>query len=190
MLRKIKQLGVTRLLKILYKSLRNHWIHYRLKRRGILVGYHATFQGKSSISGNDLKIGMNSRIVQSSLDARGGLTIGDNCIIMSTTIFTATHNFHSPTYDTIYKPVIIEDYVIIFSNAIILPGVRIGRGSVVGAGAVVYKDVLPMSIISGNPAQVISQRQCVHDQVVLPLIVSHYTVPELLGKAFRRRSKQ
>ena len=190
MLGKIRRLGLVRLFKILSKSLRNHWLYHKLKRRGIQVGYHVTFQGKSRISGNNLRIGANSRIVQSVMDARGELAIGENCIIMFATIFTATHNFDSPTYDTIFKSVVIDDYVIVLSHAIILPGVHIGRGSVIGAGAVVYKDVPSMSIVSGNPAQVISQRRCVHDQVSLPLMVSHYTIPELFDKALRWRLRR
>lgn len=53
-------------------------------------------------------------------------------------------------------PVVIEDGVWIGARAIILPGVRIGRGSTVGAGSVVTKSVPPFSIAAGNPARVIS----------------------------------
>jgi maltose O-acetyltransferase len=51
------------------------------------------------------------------------------------------------------KKVIIEDDVWIGSNAIILPGVRIGKGAIVGAGAVVTKDVLSYTIVAGVPAR-------------------------------------
>ncbi|TMW65249.1 hypothetical protein Poli38472_009416 [Pythium oligandrum] len=53
------------------------------------------------------------------------------------------------------KPVIIEEDVWIGGNVIILPGVRVGRGAVIGAGSVVTKDVPPMSVFSGNPAKFI-----------------------------------
>ncbi|GLD99687.1 hypothetical protein PINS_up008413 [Pythium insidiosum] len=53
------------------------------------------------------------------------------------------------------RPITIEEDVWIGGNAIILPGVRIGRGSVVGAGSVVTKDVPPMSVVAGNPARFI-----------------------------------
>ena len=56
------------------------------------------------------------------------------------------------------RPVIIEDDVWIGSRVIILPDVRIGRGSVIGAGAVVTKDVEPYTIVGGNPATVIGIR--------------------------------
>jgi acetyltransferase-like isoleucine patch superfamily enzyme len=52
-------------------------------------------------------------------------------------------------------PIFIEDDVFIGMNCLILKGVRLGQGSVVGAGSVVTKDVPPGSIVAGNPAQVI-----------------------------------
>jgi maltose O-acetyltransferase len=57
-----------------------------------------------------------------------------------------------------YKPIIIEDDVWIGQRAVILPGVRLGRGSVVGACAVVAKDVAPYAIVVGNPARVVKSR--------------------------------
>lgn len=54
--------------------------------------------------------------------------------------------------------VIIEEDVWIGSNSVILPGVRIGRGSIIGGGSVVTKDIPPYSIAVGNPAKVVSQR--------------------------------
>ena len=66
-------------------------------------------------------------------------------------IYTATHPLkeeerivrgeHGSTYLTYSKPVLIGDHVWIGGSAVILPGVRIGEGAVIGAGAVVRKDV-------------------------------------------------
>ena len=56
------------------------------------------------------------------------------------------------------KPVRIEAWADIGTNAVILPGVTVGRGSIVGAGAVVTRDVPPFSIVAGVPARVIGQR--------------------------------
>jgi 2,3,4,5-tetrahydropyridine-2-carboxylate N-succinyltransferase/tetrahydrodipicolinate N-acetyltransferase len=53
------------------------------------------------------------------------------------------------------KPVIIEDNVLVGSNAVVLEGVKVGKGSVVAAGAVVLKDVRPGLVVAGVPAQVI-----------------------------------
>jgi len=60
------------------------------------------------------------------------------------------------------SPVIIEDDCFIGYHSIILMGVRVGRGSIVGAGAVVTRDVPTNSVIAGNPAKVI----CTVDELV------------------------
>lgn len=57
-----------------------------------------------------------------------------------------------------HKPVDVEDEVWIGARATILPGVRLGRGSVVGAGAVVTRDVPSMAIVAGVPARIIRFR--------------------------------
>jgi acetyltransferase-like isoleucine patch superfamily enzyme len=60
-------------------------------------------------------------------------------------------------------PVFIEDDVWIGCNATILKGVRIGRGAIVAAGAVVTKNVPPLAIVAGVPACVISSRDTLND---------------------------
>ena len=93
------------------------------------------------------------------LDGRGGLTIGDNVdIAQGVNIWTEQHDYNSPTFASVCKPVIIEDYVWIASRATILPGVTIGKGAVVATGAVVTKDVAPYTVVAGVPAKVIGQR--------------------------------
>jgi maltose O-acetyltransferase len=57
------------------------------------------------------------------------------------------------------KLVVFENDVWIGARAIILPGVHIGQGAIVGAGAVVTKDVPPYAIVGGNPAKVIKSRR-------------------------------
>ena len=61
----------------------------------------------------------------------------------------------SPKY---YPKTIIEDDVWIGSRAIIMHGLRIGKGSIIAAGSVVTKDVEPLSIVGGNPAIEIRKR--------------------------------
>ncbi|MGE0887131.1 MAG: DapH/DapD/GlmU-related protein [Blastocatellales bacterium] len=94
------------------------------------------------------------------LDGRGAeIVIGDNVNIASEVmIWTQEHDPDSPAHQTISKPVVIGDYAWIASRAIILPGVTIGEGAVVAAGAVVTKDVPPYAIVGGNPAKFIRER--------------------------------
>jgi acetyltransferase-like isoleucine patch superfamily enzyme len=85
----------------------------------------------------------------------GGITIGDRVMIgPRVTLSTAGHPVElGERYDFLtHAPIVIEDDVWIGAAATITPGVTIGRGSVVGAGAVVAKDVPPMSVVTGTSA--------------------------------------
>lgn len=63
-----------------------------------------------------------------------------------------SHDFTSPAFDFISKPIVIEAEAWVAAHAIVLPGVHIGRGAVVGAGSVVRKDVPAWTVCAGNPA--------------------------------------
>ena len=85
---------------------------------------------------------------------RGKITIGDNVNIAHGT-YILSHIGYRSTKEQIET--VIEDNVRIFVNAVVLPGVRVGKNSVVGAGSVVMKDVPPDVIVMGNPARIIQQ---------------------------------
>lgn len=93
-----------------------------------------------------------------------GITLGDQVMIAPNCILVAfNHGFRSPDISMIEQPnecsaIHIEDDVWIGANATVTAGVRIGRGSILGAGSVVTKDVPPYSIIGGVPARVIGSR--------------------------------
>jgi acetyltransferase-like isoleucine patch superfamily enzyme len=104
--------------------------------------------------GNSTSIGHNSV-----LDGRGGLTIGDNVNFSSEVmVWTKQHDPQDSEFIIISKPVVIEDYAWVSCRAIILPGIIIGKGAVVAAGAVVTKDVKPYTIVGGVPAREIGKR--------------------------------
>jgi acetyltransferase-like isoleucine patch superfamily enzyme len=107
-----------------------------------------------------LVIGENSVINQRCrLDARGYITIGKNVSISPEVhIITADHDISTDDIGGRNRPVKIEDFVFIGSRAMILPGVTIGEGAVVAAGAVVTKSVGPRELVAGIPARKIGMR--------------------------------
>jgi len=75
-------------------------------------------------------------------------------------IYTAAHLLQAEARNQgweVAKPIVIEDNVWLGGGAIVLPGVRIGRNAVVGAGAVVTRDVAANTVVAGNPARVIRE---------------------------------
>lgn len=93
------------------------------------------------------------------LDGRDTLKIGNHVdIATGVMIYNSEHDINDEKFKAITSPVEIEDYVFIGPRAIILPGVKIGKGAVVGAGAVVTKDVGEFKIVGGVPAKEIGER--------------------------------
>ena len=58
---------------------------------------------------------------------------------------------------------VLEDNVRVFVNAVVLPGVKVGKNSIVGAGCVIVKDVPPNVVVMGNPARVIKHLESEKD---------------------------
>lgn len=136
--------------------------HSVLRLAGVRIGKGSTvhmgcrfFEPRGVSIGEDTKIGDNAF-----LDGRAPLKIGNHVDIASQVlIYNSEHDKNDPLFRAIDAPVEIEDYVFIGPRAIILPGVRIGKGAIVAAGAVVTKDVAAFSIVAGVPAKVIGQRK-------------------------------
>lgn len=124
--------------------------------KGAVIHMWANFFEPRNIEiGEDTKVGDNAF-----LDGRASLKIGNHVDIASQVlIYNSEHNIESDKFEAREEPVEIEDYAFIGPRAIILPGVRIGKGAVVAASAVVTRDVAPYKLVGGIPAEVIGERK-------------------------------
>lgn len=122
-------------------------------------GYYSRAIGEGLTVGNNSNIG-----IMSYIGCGGGVTIGDNVMMgPKVSIHSENHEFEN-TEESIKSQgvskgsVSIEDDCWLGAGCRILAGVKIGRGSVVAAGAVVTKDVEPFSVVGGIPARLIKER--------------------------------
>ena len=127
------------------------------------INMHSPVKLMADRPGAIIEIGDNTRIHGTCIHAYKKISIGKNCLIAANTqIFDG--NGHDLSFEDVdnrintiggAKEVVIEDSVWIGANCIIMPGVHIGKGSVISAGSIVVKDIPPMCIAGGNPAKVI-----------------------------------
>jgi len=116
---------------------------------------------KNSTIGRRCKIGSHSFICE-------GVRIGDDVFIGHGVMFINDRNPHAildgkPIVDEwTLEETIVEDGASIGSNATIMCGIRIGKDAMVGAGAVVTRDVLPNTTVVGNPARLLERRPGTH----------------------------
>lgn len=149
------------------------WIGLRLARRR-LKGLYASLGaiGRNVRIGPDaivhfperVRLGSNVLVHNGAhFDAEGGIEIGDNFVSAEgLTILTSNHRYEGDALpwdeEKVLRKVVVGENVWCGRRVMILPGVTIGEGAIVGAGAVVTKDVEPLSIVGGNPARVIKRR--------------------------------
>lgn len=135
--------------------LRQQRAQRRLRRAGARLEGPAFFSAADQIGGRLalLEIGRETFVGRAELSVHAPLRIGARvCINDGAKILTASHALDRPDWASVARPVVIEDYAWIATNALILPGVTIGRGAVVAAGAVVSRDVPAGAVAAGNPA--------------------------------------
>jgi acetyltransferase-like isoleucine patch superfamily enzyme len=123
---------------------------------GLFPPFHTDF-------GKNITIGENVFINEGcSFQDQGGITIGNNCLIGHNVVIATLNHEEDPEHrgDLHAKPVIIGNQVWIGANATILPGITIGDGAIVAAGAVVTKDVPTRMVVAGVPAKIIKKVDC------------------------------
>lgn len=139
----------------------------RNQRRNALVKkgafIHETAEiGEVKVNGNkkNLSVGAFSFIGKVELALHEKIIVKEKvCINDGVILLTASHDVQDPEWKHVKASIYIDDFAWICTNAIILPGVNIGKGAVVGAGAVVTKDVGDYEIVVGNPAKVIEKKR-------------------------------
>lgn len=119
--------------------------------QGAKIGDHCNLCANTFVE-NDVVIG-NNVTVKCGVQLWDGLRVGNNVFIGPNVTFCNDKHPKSGNRDFQCLQTIIEDDVSIGANATILPGVRLGKGCVVGAGAVVTKDVPQNIVVVGNPAK-------------------------------------
>lgn len=142
--------------------------------RGVLInstnrGHHVNMHSPVKLLADRpralIEIGDDTRIHGSCIHAYSSIHIGKRCLIAANCQIM-DGNGHEVSFDNVDlridtssggKPIVIEDCVWIGANCIVLPGVRIGRGSVVAAGSVVTHSVPAMVVVAGNPARIIKR---------------------------------
>lgn len=110
------------------------------------------------VRGNSVKIGKNVVVMNNALFmAAGGITIEDNVLVAANAqLISNNHDLYDHAVLTC-KPVHLKRNCWIGAGATILPGVTVGENAVVGAGAVVTKDVEDNTVVGGNPAKLIKR---------------------------------
>ena len=119
--------------------------------RGARIGANCNVCAQTFIEG-DVVVGDNVTI-KCGVQLWDGLRVGNNVFIAPNVTFC--NDLHPISGNRSFRKLqtIVEDGVSIGANATILPGVRLGKGCVVGAGAVVTKNIPPNVTVAGNPAK-------------------------------------
>lgn len=141
--------------------LKRNFRSFKLRIKGAQISNQAEV-GEVKITGKKklLSIGKQTFIGKARFAMSKKLQIGNYvCINDEVVIVTGGHDAFDPKWSSKRAPVTIEDYVWVGTGAMILAGVHLGRGSVVGARAVVSKSVLPGEIVVGNPAQTLNKKR-------------------------------
>lgn len=138
----------------------NSWRIFLLKIFGAKIGEFCNIYASAYIpSPKNLIMGIHSTLGPEVQLHLGKTIIGNKVTVSQRTyLCSATHETTSLNVPFIAGEIIIKDFVWIAAEAFIMTNTSIGEGAIVGARAVVIKDVEPWTIVAGNPAKVIKNR--------------------------------
>lgn len=128
---------------------------------GVFIGAQSYLQGRfdgTCVIGDHVWIGPQSYFDARSLILEDYVGWGPGAKVLGSTHTGLPLDVPVVQTDLVIRPVHIEAWADIGTGAVILPGITVGRGSIVGAGAVVTRDVPPFTIVAGAPARVIRAR--------------------------------
>lgn len=150
-----------------------YWANYVIGRNKAQIGKRCKIQPTVIFRqpelitiGNECSINHNNIFQAGKKNAR--IILGNNVLTAANCMFIAySHGWEDPVEPIMYQDcydasIVIEDDVWLGHGVTVTAGVRIGKGSIIGAGAVVNKDIPPYSIAAGVPAKVIKSRICNH----------------------------
>lgn len=153
-----------------WTNLKYGYIRHIARRNGAVLGQGVVLPlALAKHANSNLVTGDHVSIQTNKIDLRNPVHIGSHVIIgAQSEIITTSHNIDSLDFEHKHYGITIEDYVWIPTKVLVLPSCRhIGRGAVVSSGSVVVRDVEPMTVVGGNPAQVFKRRQQVHTNLVV-----------------------
>lgn len=138
------------------------WRRWLLRLFGAKIGRGVNIRPTATITYPwKVSIGDWSQIGDESvLYSLGDIEIGENVVISQRSyVCTGSHDYSVPTFDIWAKKITVEPEAWVGTDVFIAPGVRIGRGAVIGARSSVFHDLPPMQVYIGNPAKPIKGRK-------------------------------
>lgn len=132
--------------------------HFRSQRHDALRIGHAALLGMCVMDVGEhgrIEIGDYAMVVDCAIFCDAEIRIGAHAMIAWNAVIMDSLRGMDPTQAPAPRPVCLQDNTWIGFRACVMPGVTVGEGSIVGAGAVVTHDVPPYTIVAGNPARVV-----------------------------------
>ena len=130
--------------------------HYTIIRGVTIIADHSEIRALCFVAGN-ASIGPNVKIFQYCNIGFGSRIEADVYMGVGVILTNTWRIAHRRSYPTEIRPVIVKRAARIGSGAVILPGVTIGENALIGAGAIITKDIPPETVVRSNPSRLIAR---------------------------------